>query len=93
MSLEISDIVKANIRLKCLSMVVEAGSRIDATSPEEKAQQYYDFIVCNSIKKIVSDKKNTVKRKPGRPNKVKQMVQQPVVNPFGDKGRPVEIIS
>jgi hypothetical protein len=29
----------------------------------------------------------------GRPKKVKQSVQQPIVNPFGDKGRPVEIIS
>ena len=36
---------KTYIRLKCLMMVVENGSRSDAGKPQQKAEEYYNFII------------------------------------------------
>ena len=36
---------KAYIRLKCLSMVVEHGNNINRSSPSEKANEYYEFVM------------------------------------------------
>ena len=89
----LSDKDKAYMRLKCISMVVEGGSRMDAMAPQVKAEEYYNFIIgkCTAEK----DEKVVIEiEKPKEPisetiNDVH--VQKPVSNqasPFGESGRP-----
>jgi len=80
---------KAYIRLKCLSLVVDAGSRIDCKDPAAKAQEYYCYI---TGEKPVYEKVITPKKKPGRPPKKKEKDTSPVTKihenvPFAESGR------
>ena len=85
---------KAFLRMQCLTLVLENGSRIDANNPMAKADEYFQFILDGKKGSIV-EKKDTVKRKKPGP-KPKQKVEKEDVSissPFGSNGRQAVLIS
>lgn len=89
----ITDAMIMQIRLKCLLAVVEGGSAMDARSPVEKAQAYFDWIMKvepMKIEKIENTKENKKEveaiSKPQEPSK-ETVKEIPANNPFSDTGR------
>ena len=73
---------KAYIRLKCLTLVVESGSRVDLANPQNKAKEYFDFVLG---KRKVSVQKVTELRPVVKEPKQETVISQPV--PFSEGGR------
>ena len=90
------------LRLQCLKMIVDGGSHHDRANPEPKAEAYYNFVMGKTkpVPKPVSleEVAEPPKKKPGRPKKVIQAPEVDTVvgattsSPFGNSGRPVEVI-
>lgn len=83
---------KAYLRLSCIKMVVENGSRIDIKDPCGKAKEYYEFIVGKSFeptkdKETVKVDTATVEPEPEPEKKKEEKVIEPTQHPFGDSGR------
>jgi len=81
---------KAYIRLKCITSVIEAGSRIDANNATNKADEYYRYIIGEKPHK----EEKPIEKKRGRPPKVKETKQDTVIksvplenSPFGKSER------
>lgn len=84
---ELTNKDKAYIRLKCLNLVIENGSKLDCREPLEKSEVYYNYIV--GEKKVVANKpaKKKVKSKPSTKNNGTVKDIEPVSTPFEDSGR------
>ena len=83
----LTDKDKAYMRMKCLSLVVENGSRIDSKSPQDRAEEYYNFVINNmtkvqEIKEAVDTVVDAVARE------IHEAEQVDVTQtPFGESGR------
>ena len=79
---------RAELRLKCIQLVIEAGSRVQIIDPFERAEQYYEFIsgVAKPAPKLKTTKKQVAKKQVVK-EEVQPETAQPEKNPFGDSGR------
>jgi hypothetical protein len=107
--LSLTDREKAELRVKCLSLVLDNGSRIDANNPKDKAEEYYSFIINDncpkkeSAKKVESAGKQVQKTYPpkGYLNKIEydlpvettELKEEEIPVPFPDSGRKKVILS
>jgi len=89
---------RAMIRLQCLKLVIEGGSRIDSNKPEEKAQQYYDFIMdgqTSNIKVVNVKQQVQINKEPSKDTPKNPLAQPiaPTAHPFGESGRKQVLLS
>jgi hypothetical protein len=96
--IKLTDKEAADMRFKCIELVINNGSKLDARSPFEKAETFFSFIMGEVIEtaKEVSDKDIEAPVVPvAQAETVMPKVQSASIekNPFTDSGRPKVLIS
>jgi len=97
-SLTISDSEKVYLRLDCLTLVMNNGSKLDAKSPQDKAEELYNFVMGNVPITPLYHNDVIVVEARGQEIETPKDIPATVIQstgsiPFTDTGRKREIIS